>query len=945
MAREEGGYLIWPGGGQDPGMSYSSLEMRRRIALALAARQKGYPKNLGEGLTALGEGIGEAGLMWRLEQAERARDAKLAKESRQFTEPTVTTEPTPQRPSVAPRTEAPVDVAPAPVSSADPGAFPDPPMRTAALPPEVPPDVVADTGPPPGAASLAPQESPVADRFNAAFTSTAPAPEPSPNAQVASRFAPAMQQPLTRAMPSRNDLVFDPTQAQGGVQPDVSNLPAASFAGRTYSDPQLAALNAPLSPVQPPPELAQAPQGPPQGAGGPMTLPTAAVNPPVDPRAPQPGPMAMPRPRPQIPEPQQAAAAPSPSGIPFEGPQMDPRSQARMAASRGIESGGNRDPYNMLHAVTKTGDRAVGAYGIMGRNVGPWTEKALGYRMTPEQFRGNRNAQDITFRQKFEGDYIPKYGDEGAARAWYAGERGMKNLAKTDQHGRLTVAGYGQDFTRRMGLPGEPGGGGTAITVNAGPRERVAAALMQQDEPSPRELLSDALLAEVVGGSGGGRGVQTAALGRGDVASDAPPVDVGPITGGGIADAVRARRNAITNTIQQQQQTPAPAVPQPDPTKSGAISPPTSTGSEPATITTDIQPMPAGIRPGDVLAQARGGQGAAPQVAPPPVGQQQTAAPYEMQPPVKPTLPPEPPMGERERKAMQWKMANPGDPDVARIADQVITSEKEKRSHAYARSVEQYKADMDIYKQQTTTYDTFQRERDKNAAALGKAWSEASDAQQKAADTKRFGREPEKFFTDFSKQKDAAAMNANVLRQSQLAKEAIKNGIITGFGAERRIDLAKLRDWMFNNKVEGDLASNSELMSAAVKSMLSVAVQNIQGTDSRVTDSDIKVASGTIGADPKLQLATIQKIINENERVARTKIADYEDQHHHYLSGHGAEKAFEVKAPPSAPQPYIERLLEFRTNREARDEFDKRFGEGAAELEIARAKRRQRQGG
>jgi len=55
--------------------TYEALQRRRSIAAALAAQKKGFPKTLGEGLTYLGESIGEAGLNWRLEQQERANAA------------------------------------------------------------------------------------------------------------------------------------------------------------------------------------------------------------------------------------------------------------------------------------------------------------------------------------------------------------------------------------------------------------------------------------------------------------------------------------------------------------------------------------------------------------------------------------------------------------------------------------------------------------------------------------------------------------------------------------------------------------------------------------------------------------------------------------------------------------------------------------------------------
>ena len=40
-------------------LTYPQLEARRKIAIALATRNRPYPKTIGEGLTALGEGLGE----------------------------------------------------------------------------------------------------------------------------------------------------------------------------------------------------------------------------------------------------------------------------------------------------------------------------------------------------------------------------------------------------------------------------------------------------------------------------------------------------------------------------------------------------------------------------------------------------------------------------------------------------------------------------------------------------------------------------------------------------------------------------------------------------------------------------------------------------------------------------------------------------------------------
>ena len=55
--------------------SYQALETRRKIALQMLANQrKGYPKNIGEGLSAIGDAIGERGVMKRMEEQQAAFD-------------------------------------------------------------------------------------------------------------------------------------------------------------------------------------------------------------------------------------------------------------------------------------------------------------------------------------------------------------------------------------------------------------------------------------------------------------------------------------------------------------------------------------------------------------------------------------------------------------------------------------------------------------------------------------------------------------------------------------------------------------------------------------------------------------------------------------------------------------------------------------------------------
>jgi hypothetical protein len=50
-------------------------QLRQRIALAMLSAKKGYPTTLGQGLTAIGDAIGDLGLMRRLEKADVAQQA------------------------------------------------------------------------------------------------------------------------------------------------------------------------------------------------------------------------------------------------------------------------------------------------------------------------------------------------------------------------------------------------------------------------------------------------------------------------------------------------------------------------------------------------------------------------------------------------------------------------------------------------------------------------------------------------------------------------------------------------------------------------------------------------------------------------------------------------------------------------------------------------------
>jgi hypothetical protein len=139
-------------------------------------------------------------------------------------------------------------------------------------------------------------------------------------------------------------------------------------------------------------------------------------------------------------------AAPPPAVVAPAVPGGVPPAGDAAAAIAAIESGGK---YDKLGPVTKTGDRAYGKYQVMGANVPQWTRAHLGQEMTPDQFLASPEAQDAVFKGQF-GQYAGKYGPEGAAKAWFAGERGMNNPNARDQLG-TSVQAYADKFSRGYG--------------------------------------------------------------------------------------------------------------------------------------------------------------------------------------------------------------------------------------------------------------------------------------------------------------------------------------------------------------------------------------------------------------------------------------------------------------------------------------------------------------
>lgn len=136
--------------------------------------------------------------------------------------------------------------------------------------------------------------------------------------------------------------------------------------------------------------------------------------------------------------------------------------QAAASAIRTIESGSAAGNYAALGPLTKSGDRAYGAYQVMGNNVGPWTEQHFGQRLTPNEFLSNPAAQDAVFAGEF-GGYMDRFGPGGAAQAWFGGPGSVGKVGRMDVLG-TSVGGYSSRFESLY----RQNGGAQALSGTAG---------------------------------------------------------------------------------------------------------------------------------------------------------------------------------------------------------------------------------------------------------------------------------------------------------------------------------------------------------------------------------------------------------------------------------------------------------------------------------------------
>lgn len=151
-------------------------------------------------------------------------------------------------------------------------------------------------------------------------------------------------------------------------------------------------------------------------------------------------------------------AAASFGGVDIEG---GSRGSSYRDAIASIESRGSGN-YRSVGARHKKLGRALGRYQIMEANLPKWSKEALGRTVSADEFLANDGIQDAIFDHKF-GSYVDRFGEEGAAQAWFAGTGGVGKLNRKDVHG-TTVSEYTRRFNKAMGRGKNSVNSGTVST-------------------------------------------------------------------------------------------------------------------------------------------------------------------------------------------------------------------------------------------------------------------------------------------------------------------------------------------------------------------------------------------------------------------------------------------------------------------------------------------------
>lgn len=171
-----------------------------------------------------------------------------------------------------------------------------------------------------------------------------------------------------------------------------------------------------------------------------------------------------------------------------------------------IESKGSGD-YNAVGPTNAKMGRALGRYQIMEANIAPWSREALGREVSADEFMANPQIQDAIFDHRF-GQYVERFGPEGAAQAWFAGPGGVGKTNRKDVLG-TDVGTYGNKFMSALGpqqvASADPTAAFNAVMPRQAQPQTVGAPPVPPNsqplsQPIPQEFAGSQQLANAQGG-------------------------------------------------------------------------------------------------------------------------------------------------------------------------------------------------------------------------------------------------------------------------------------------------------------------------------------------------------------------------------------------------------------------------------------------------------------
>jgi hypothetical protein len=517
-----------------------------------------------------------------------------------------------------------------------------------------------------------------------------------------------------------------------------------------------------------------------------------------------------------------------------------------------------------------------------------------------------------------------------------SGNASASNLAVNNVPGGLGPQAAAQKIMSYYGMPG-----------SGGPRDNAAAILASRQTPpagpvGPSDVAQEATMSDVMGS----RAPQppfapTASNRAGDVQSDLPPVTgavSGPM-GASVGDTVQARQETLRPPQGAVPPTPPPG-PQVAQAPQPSVFPPVASDAPKAIIpgggfpTTMPSPIPSA--PPDARSAIRGiPDEYVPKDRPQP------------EPPSKPT------MGPVEQQMNRQYMNRDIDPRIKAAAQQQIDAERAQLNSIYENKLKNYEIQRDEWKKEQEQnrdyrmklpYQRAQTEgqyatTDKTKAEIGGAQAKSDVEQMNAGFYKRTGQEREPFLKSFGAEKEQITKVSGLLRNAGIADDALRSGkVASGWGAPAQLVAAQIGAALGSNDAK-QIAYETEKHMNATKSMLSYGTMLVNGKDPRITEGDVKQAEGITGT-PEQQLESKKRIIAAIREDLHGKVSNYEDMRDYYLKGDPQHRMFEVPMPKTAPDAVTEVLIKHQNDPRAIEIYDSKYGPGAADLEIRRARRK-----